>query len=261
MFHKLKLRLIMINICSLSVVLFIIFSGIYMVMKNQNDNQSLMVMHSIGSDQKLLPPPMGPDFNNPNPNPDINRTDIFYIKTDQTTGILEISSDVIISKKNAASIVALVSKSKVASGNIKYNKLSLKYLKVQKPYGFIIVFLDKSQSNAILNRLLFTFLIIGTISLGLMFLISLFLANRALVPIKAAWDKQKNFVADASHELKTPLTVINTNLEIVMDNKDETINSQSKWVENAQWEINRMVKLLDDLLLIASSDSKESSFF
>jgi two-component system, OmpR family, sensor histidine kinase CiaH len=261
MFRKLKIRLILINMCSLSVVLIIIFSGIYFVMKNSNEHQSQMKMDSIARDERVLPPQNGPDFNNIAPGPNNDIADTFYIKTNQSEKVLEVSSNITISNEEATSVVTLASKAKAASGDIRYNNLSLKFSKVQKQYGFIIVFLDKSQENATLNRLLFTFLIIGIISLGLMFIISLFLANNALIPIKTAWDKQKKFVADASHELKTPLTVINTNLEIVMDNKEDTVNSQAKWIKNAQWEITRMAKLVEDLLMIASSDSEKSSIF
>jgi two-component system, OmpR family, sensor histidine kinase CiaH len=261
MFHKLKIRLIMINMCSLSIVLIIIFSGIYLVMKNGNEHQSQMKMDSIARSEQMTPPHKGPDFNNVVPNYNDDPDDAFYIKTNQSLGVLDVSSNITIAKQEAISIVSLASNSKTGIGEIKYNKLNLKYIKVQKQYGFIIVFLDKAQENSVLNRLLFTFLIIGIISLGLMFIISLFLANNALIPIKVAWNKQKKFVADASHELKTPITVINTNLEIVMDNKEDTVNSQEKWLTNAQWEITRMTKLVDDLLLIASSDSEESSIF
>lgn len=261
MFHKLKTRLIMINMCSLSIVLIIIFSGIYLVMKNSNEHQSQMRMDSIGRDERIIRPHIGLDLNNIVPNSNNYFADTFYIKTNQSEDVLEISSNINISKEDATNIVELASKANVSIGNIKYNKLNLKYIKIQKQYGFILVFLDKSQENATLNRLLFAFLIIGIISLGLMFIISLFLANNALIPIKIAWDKQKKFVADASHELKTPITVINTNLEIVMDNKEDTVSSQSKWIKNAQWEITRMAKLVEDLLLIASSDSEESSIF
>ena len=261
MFHKLKIRLIMINMCSLSVVLIIIFSGIYLVMKNSNEHQSQMKMNSIARDERIMPERKGPNFDKIVSNYNNDFDDAFYIKTNTSQGVLEISSNITIAKQDAASITSLASKAKTEIGDIKYNKLSLKYIRVQKQYGFIIVFLDKTQENAVLNRLLFTFLIIGIISLGLMFMISLFLANNALIPIKTAWNKQKKFVADASHELKTPITVINTNLEIVMDNKEDTVNSQAKWLTNAQWEITRMAKLVEDLLLIASSDSEESSIF
>ena len=261
MFYKLKMKLVLVNLCSLSVVLIIIFSGIYLVMKNFNEHQSQMLMSAIGEKEQITTPPIGPDINNNGTNFKNNPAGVFYIKINRSASIYEISSNITMSKKYASSIVSQTLNDKATSGNIDYNKASLKYLKLQKQYGYIIVFLDKSQGNGILNHLLVTLLIIGTISLGLMFLISFFLANKALVPIKIAWDKQKNFIADASHELKTPLTIINTNLEIIIDNKGDTVESQSKWLETAQWEIHRMAKLLEDLLLIASSDFDGSSIF
>ncbi|WP_374120507.1 histidine kinase dimerization/phospho-acceptor domain-containing protein [Neobacillus sp. PS3-40] len=48
------------------------------------------------------------------------------------------------------------------------------------------------------------------------------------------WEKQKQFVADASHELKTPLSIINANYDALLANQDETIKSQSKWLGNFQ---------------------------
>jgi signal transduction histidine kinase len=65
-------------------------------------------------------------------------------------------------------------------------------------------------------------------------------------------------VADASHELRTPLAVINTNLELVLGNADETVVSQSKWLGAIQSEIQRMSKLVSDLLFLARSDSDET---
>lgn len=261
MFYKLKMKLVLVNLCSLSVVLIIIFSGIYLVMKNFNEHQAQMLMSAIGEKEQITTPPIGPDINNNDTNFKNNPAGVFYIKINRSASIYEISSNITMSKKYASSIVSQTLNDKATSGNIDYNKAGLKYLKLQKQYGYIIVFLDKSQGNGILNHLLVTLLIIGTISLGLMFLISFFLANKALVPIKIAWDKQKNFIADASHELKTPLTIINTNLEIIIDNKGDTVESQSKWLETAQWEIHRMAKLLEDLLSIASSNFDGSSIF
>lgn len=66
-------------------------------------------------------------------------------------------------------------------------------------------------------------------------------------------------MADASHELRTPLAVIITNLDIVLDNKDETVESQDKWLGNIKLETTRMTKLIEELLFLARSDSYEAS--
>ncbi|MCJ7688417.1 MAG: ATP-binding protein, partial [Clostridiaceae bacterium] len=67
-------------------------------------------------------------------------------------------------------------------------------------------------------------------------------------------------IADASHELRTPLAVIETTLDLVISRGENTINSQLKWIENIQAENKRMSKLVNDLLFLARTDSKQVIF-
>lgn len=85
-------------------------------------------------------------------------------------------------------------------------------------------------------------------------IISLVLANIALKPVEDSWNKQRQFVADASHELKTPLSVIMANTELLASHGDETVASQMKWIENTRSESQRMAELVNDLLFLAKND-------
>jgi signal transduction histidine kinase len=87
--------------------------------------------------------------------------------------------------------------------------------------------------------------------------VSWLLATWAITPIAEAWDKQKQFIADASHELKTPLTIIATNTDVVLANANDTVQNQSKWLSYIKSETVRMSKLVSDLLYIAKSDVNE----
>jgi signal transduction histidine kinase len=78
-----------------------------------------------------------------------------------------------------------------------------------------------------------------------------------MAPIKKSWQRQQDFVADASHELRTPLTVVQLNLELVKGNPEETVASQSKWLDYSLLETQRMSKLVDDLLFLARADSQQ----
>lgn len=90
-------------------------------------------------------------------------------------------------------------------------------------------------------------------ALILIFFIARFLANWALAPVERAWKLQKQFIGDASHELKTPLTVILANLKILK--RDENLTTeQSKWVDNTNDEAVRMKDLVEEMLYLARGD-------
>ena len=93
----------------------------------------------------------------------------------------------------------------------------------------------------------------------LFFFLSLFLSSLALRPTERAWQQQRQFVADASHELKTPLTVILANTGIVLSHKEDTVASQLKWLEYTHEEAVQMKGLVDDLLFLAKSDHTNHS--
>lgn len=81
--------------------------------------------------------------------------------------------------------------------------------------GMIVVFLDMSAEMATMKNLVYTCAFIGIISFSVFLIISFLLAKWAVKPVEKAWNQQRQFVADASHELKTPLTVIMTNAELL----------------------------------------------
>lgn len=95
-------------------------------------------------------------------------------------------------------------------------------------------------------------------ALVLFFLISLLLAKLALRPVEAAWTSQRQFVADASHELKTPITVILANTDMVLGHPGDTVAGQSKWLGYVREEALGMKKLVEDLLFLAKGDAQRT---
>lgn len=124
----------------------------------------------------------------------------------------------------------------------------------QTPSGYSIVFLDVTAQLKIITNLIYTFSIVALVMLAVIYLTSRYFANRSIEPVREAFDKQKQFIADASHELKTPLAVINTNADVLLANSDETIRSQSKWLQHIKSETERMKTLTNDLLYLTQMD-------
>jgi signal transduction histidine kinase len=91
----------------------------------------------------------------------------------------------------------------------------------------------------------------------LIFFVSLLLSRVALRPAVEAWARQRRFVADASHEIKTPLTVILANNSLLLAHPERTIAEQVRWVESTQAEAQRMDSLVRDLLLLAQTDEED----
>lgn len=135
--------------------------------------------------------------------------------------------------------------------------LELRFLRRVVPEGFKIAFSDLSYEISSMRTMLINYTITLFLCIIAFFFITLFLAKWALHPVEEAWTQQNQFVADASHELKTPLTVILANLNILLAHPDDTIRQQMKWIENTQAESARMKKLVDHLLFLAKSDASQ----
>ena len=100
------------------------------------------------------------------------------------------------------------------------------------------------------ERLLVTLLCVGAIIEVATFLIVYFASQKIVEPVKDSYDKQKLFIANASHELKTPLAIIQANME-ALDVDEES----EKWKSNIEDEINHANKLVLDLLQLAKMDA------
>lgn len=120
---------------------------------------------------------------------------------------------------------------------------SLQFYKDKKYNGTILVFTDKSSEIEMLNKLMKTTLLIGSISFVCLSVLVIFLSKKSIEPVKKAFEKQKQFISDASHELKTPLTIISTNADVLAGE----IGS-NKWLQYIQAQAERMSLLVNDLL-------------
>jgi signal transduction histidine kinase len=117
---------------------------------------------------------------------------------------------------------------------------------------------EESTLNAILAVLLFGGAVVVLVALGF----GAVYASRALVPIRdslatqrLALRRQREFAADASHELRTPLTVVRSSLEHLRRHADEPVKSVGYALEDIDAEVEHLTSLVDDLLLLARSDS------
>ncbi|MHC5216171.1 sensor histidine kinase [Enterococcus sp. LJL128] len=126
---------------------------------------------------------------------------------------------------------------------------------------YLIRFLDITDSKKSLTFLALTLVSVGIALLGLFFLVIVYFTNRAMKPMVKAWEKQRQFVADASHELKTPLSIITANAGVLYTNKEETIADQIKWLHNISKGAERMNGLINNLLSLAKIEAPKQLNF
>ena len=105
----------------------------------------------------------------------------------------------------------------------------LQFCTAMKSYGTLIVVTDKTSDQGILNNLFRTTVLIGIFMLLVLLAILIVLSHWITVPVQQAFTRQKQFVSDAGHELKTPLAVLTTNADILQDELGE-----NKWLTYMQ---------------------------
>ena len=149
-------------------------------------------------------------------------------------------------------IVDLVLSERAESGELK--EYNLRYLKVTSPRGYSIVFSDTATEAATLKNLVYSCLIIFVVAMLVFFGISVLLSRWTIKPVAKAWDQQRQFVADASHELKTPLSVIMANAEL-MQNEDAGEEDRRKFGANILSTTYQMRSLVESMLEMARVDN------
>ncbi|MBB6216142.1 signal transduction histidine kinase [Anaerosolibacter carboniphilus] len=263
MFKKLRNRFLLLNLVIISVTMLIAFASIYLITYNNVARDISMELHKVSDlnrkpnkgasprpwDSGIGQPP--PDFNHLQPP---ERSVSFTLVTDLQWNISDTISifnteDSFYEDAKKAALSA-----KVNTGRFKLDDNHWAFIILPFPEGYRMVFLDITAQQAILTNLIYTFCLVAFAMLIVIFFISRFFANKSIQPIHEAFDKQKQFIADASHELKTPLAVINTNVDVLLSNGDDPIHNQSKWLYYIKSETERMTKLTNDLLYLTQMD-------
>ena len=155
-------------------------------------------------------------------------------------------------RANVQQIVNIALSGESETGELE--EYELRYLKGINPMGMTIVFADTSTETATLRDLLHSCIFIFAVVMILFFFVGIRLSQWAIKPVAIAWDQQKQFVADASHELKTPLSVIMTNAELMQS--DETTGEECRrFSENILSTSYQMRALVENMLEMARVDS------
>ena len=148
--------------------------------------------------------------------------------------------------KQLAASVIVKSEKKGRSGDYRFQS-------VEAPFGRVYVFLDISYQRYAVVRVAYTSLLVGILCIEIMYFFVRVLARKAIRPIAQNMERQKQFITDAGHELKTPVAIIMANTEAM-----ELCTGETKWSRNIREQAQRLSGLTQNLLTLAKID--ESTF-
>lgn len=137
----------------------------------------------------------------------------------------------------------------VEKGKIRGVEGNLLYMTGHKQGYTVVMFMDNTIVEERITSLLKNTLIFGGASLAALFFLAVYLARKIVRPLEESYQKQKQFISDAGHELKTPVSVVSANAELLNRQLGE-----NQWLANIQYENERMGSLVKQLLDLAKTE-------
>ena len=261
MFKKSR-RKIVVAIMSVLFILWsgtlsIIYASSYFEMTKQNEEMLKFHAETYTLSQSFEnPPPVKSPFNSNTPSfeNDFAEKPIFQLSNFYTVAvsyygdIIEISNKTptVYSDSELEDLARVIIKGKKESG-IKNN---FAFYKTDKNGYILISFMDNTVLNENAITLFRYTLIFGALALVLFFFLSMYLAKKIVEPLEKSYHKQKQFISDAGHELKTPLSVVSANAEMLFREVGQNV-----WLHNILYENERMGILVSQLLNLAKSEN------
>ena len=160
-----------------------------------------------------------------------------------------------VSDETLREVVRQALESKESSGRCEGYEIA--WMKTEASWGWRIAFVDTYLRGATLRAQALSSLAIFVVSMGAVFVVAYTLSGWVLRPVSRAWEQQRRFVSDASHELKTPLAVILANTQI-LQGMDGLPPDAERWVSSTSDEATHMKSLVEDLLTLARADEQGS---
>ena len=245
MIKQLQLKFIAIIMTMVTVMLCVIFGLVYHFTANSLEAESIGMMRNIAVApfQPGHPGAPTPDFRLPCFTLEVgNKGELIAAGG----GYYDLSDQAFLQE-----LMTAVEKNPQEFGVLR--EYGLRFCRRHTPRGTVLVFSDMSSEITTLRNLVKTSVVIGVCSFLVFLIIAVFLSRWAIRPVREAWLQQKQFVSDASHELKTPLTVILTNADLLQSEaytqEEKTVFSRSILTMSGQ-----MKTLVERLLELTRSE-------
>lgn len=260
MIRKLRIKLILASMLSLLLVLTVIFGvvGILNYKKIVTDADSILAIlqENDGNFPVGKHPEKDPFFadDHPRENPRFSpelpyESRYFSVFLSEDGTVLSVNTGKIAAVDSATAIdyAQKVARTGVSQGFVG----DYRYTTYQVGNETHIIFLDYGREMSSFRTFLFTSAGVGIIGLLAVLLLLIFLSGRIVKPFLESYEKQKQFITDAGHELKTPLTIIDADAEVL-----EMDMGENEWLRDIQTQTKRLAELTNSLILLSRMEEQ-----
>lgn len=129
---------------------------------------------------------------------------------------------------------------------------SYRYLMERMPKGTRIIFVDCARSLSTFRSFLFTSILISVLGILSVFVLVLFFSRLVMKPVSESYEKQRQFITDAGHEIKTPLAIIEANRELL-----EMEYGENEWNKSIRKQTTRLADLTDSLIYLSRMEEAD----
>ena len=202
------------------------------------------------------PPSRKPDPPRNDPRKGTVSIDHFLCYADADGNLLKLDGTDDYTEEDGAALLSYV----VDCGKYDGTYGNLQFFRKDLEKGFLVVFSDRSAEHLLLKKLLFVSVLVFLVMEGIVLVLTMILTKRAMRPMQATFERQRQFISDAGHELKTPLTIISANVDILQDEI-----GKNKWLSYIHAQTERMRILVNEMMnltkLEMGSPEKEFTTF
>lgn len=246
MIKRLRLKFICVNMAIVTMMLLVIFGMVLHFTRANLEAQSISTLQSVMENRYAR-------FKAPGESGQV-RLPYFYVSVSPLGEVLAATGGYF-DLSDQEELEAVIAQALTAEEDMGVlQSYSLRYLRRTTPFGLTMVFVDMTGEINTLRNLVKNSIFVALLSFAAFLGLSVLLSRWAIAPVEKAWKQQKQFVADASHELKTPLTVIMTNAELLED-ETSTEEQKQQCASGILTMSHQMRGLVESLLELARADN------
>lgn len=254
MIRKLKRKFVLLSMTSLLVLLVVIVAGMNLLNYRSVVEEADAILLVLSQNKGMFPEPDGrPDRKmSPKFSPETPYESRFFSVFYDGTGLavnVDVRKIASVSREDAVSLADSV----LEKGGLNGFAGAYRYTVDSAASGTQVTFLDCGRRLDAFRQFLISSVFMSVLGFGIVFAVILILSGRIIRPIAEAYEKQKRFITDAGHEIKTPLTIINANVDIL----ELELGEKNESLADIKGQTQRLKSLTEDLVMLSRMEEAE----